>query len=381
MVALDILPAAVLTSIYWSVRIATGWNSFPGMIWVTSCRRLAIGPDMKCAIIGCSFPACVPNAVDPEWKKAKMKTKFLSLLIFIGLLASCQAAPTTSSTSSPKVLAIETFLTDIARNVAGDHLQISSLIPPGVDPHSFELTPQDVAKLSSSNLILTNGAGLESWLQTTLTSNASNITVVEASKGLANRAPKPGEIPPSQLVNSAGVVVDPHFWLDPIDVITYVNNIRDAFSVLDPSNAASYASNATAYIAQLNATDQWIQAQVNQIPAQNRLLVTNHETFGYYADRYGFKIVGAVIPSTSTDASPSAQQMADLINIIKADKVKAIFLEVGSNPQLAQQVATETGIQIVETLWTHSTSPAGGPATTYIDMMKYDTTEIVNALK
>jgi ABC-type Zn uptake system ZnuABC Zn-binding protein ZnuA len=310
-----------------------------------------------------------------------MKKTLMILWVFVILLISCQ--PVTSNSPQPtfKVLAIETFLADIAQNVAGAHFKISSLIPPGVDPHSFELTPQDVSKLASSDLILINGGGLESWLQVTLTSNASSIPVVEVSKGLTNRTPKPGEIPPSSQVSQSGQILDPHFWLNPINVKTYVHNIQDAFSTLDPANAASYSSNADAYIAQLNTLDQWIQNEVNVIPVQNRLLVTNHETFGYFADRYGFAIVGAVIPSTSTDASPSAQQMADLINTITADKVKAIFLEVGSNPELAQQVATETGIKIVETLYSHSTSPTGGPAPTYIEMMKYDTSEIVNALK
>lgn len=299
----------------------------------------------------------------------------------LGLLASCQMIPTTVAQHTFKVVAIETFLADIAQNVAGDHLQVSWLIPPGLDPHSFELVPQDVVKLASSDLIITNGAGLESWLAITFSSNTIDIPTLEASKGLTSRIPKPGEIPPSDVLSSSGQIIDPHFWLNPIDVITYVQNIRDAFTALDPPNAGSYAANADAYIAQLKTLDQWIQSQVSIIPPQSRLLVTNHETFGYYADRYGFRIVGAVIPSTSTDASPSAQQMANLISTIKVDKVKAVFLEVGSNPDLAQQVATETGIQIVESLYTHSTSASGGPATTYIEMMMFDTSQIVDALK
>ena len=310
-----------------------------------------------------------------------MKKVFIAFMACLVLLVSCQPVSITPAQHPFKVLAIETFLADIAQNIAGSHFQVSSLIPPGVDPHSFELVPQDMVKLASSDLILTNGAGLESWLQITLTSNTINIPIIEASKGLTNRAPKSGEIIPSNVFTPAGQILDPHFWLDPIDVITYVQNIRDAFSIMDPANTASYASNAQSYIVQLNALDQWIQNEVNTIPVQNRLLVTNHETFGYYADRYGFTIVGAVIPSTSTDATPSAKQMADLITTIKTNKVKAIFLEMGSNPDLAQQVATETGNRIVESLYTHSTSPAGGPATTYIDMMKFDTTQIVSALK
>jgi ABC-type Zn uptake system ZnuABC Zn-binding protein ZnuA len=311
----------------------------------------------------------------------KIKKGLVIFSMFLVLLVSCQPILTTSAPQTFKVLAIETFLADIAQNVAGDLFQVSYLIPPGLDPHSFELVPQDVVRLASSDLIITNGAGLESWLAVTLASNTINIPTLEASKGLANRIPKPGEIPPSDVLSPTGQILDPHFWLDPIDVITYVQNIRDAFSTMDPVNAPSYTLNAAGYIAQLKSVDQWIQDQVNLIPAQDRLLVTNHETFGYFADRYGFTIVGAVIPSTSTDASPSAQQMADLITIVKADRVKAVFLETGSNPDLAQQVAAETGIKIVESLYTHSTSAVGGPATTYLEMMRYDATQIVDALK
>lgn len=310
-----------------------------------------------------------------------MKKTFTGIVWLAILLTACQPAPAASNPSKFNVLAVETFLADIAQNVSGNHLQVTSLIPPGVDPHSFELTPQDIAKISSSNLVLSNGAGLESWMQNALANNANPQTIVEVSKGLVNRSPKPGEVAPSNLISSTGQVIDPHYWLNPVDVITYVQNIRDAFSTLDPANATDYSNNADAYIVKLKSLNLWIQTQVNQIPQPQRLLVTNHETFGYFADQYGFTIVGAIIPSTSTDSTPSAQQLADLVTLIKKDKVKAIFLEVGSNPQLANQVALETNVKVVNDLYTHSTSLADGPAATYIDMLRFDVNAIVAALK
>ena len=174
---------------------------------------------------------------------------------------------------------------------------------------------------------------------------------------------------------------DPHFWLDPNNVIQYVQNIRDGLIAADPQGAGSYTQNAAAYIAKLKELDLWIQAQVSIIPPERRLLVTNHESFGYFADRYGFRIVGTIVPSVSTDASPSAQQVARLEDRIKATHAIAIFLETGTNAQLAEQVASDTGVKVIADLYTHSISAPGGQAPTYIDMMKFNVTAIVNALK
>ena len=189
----------------------------------------------------------------------------------------------------------------------------------------------------------------------------------------------------SLLTGPAGGVhhhdTDPHFWLDPNNVITYVENIRAALTQADPAGAAVYAANAAAYGTRLKDLDAWIVAQVAVLPPARRLLVTNHESFGYFADRYGFRITGTVIPSVSSDASPSAQQLARLVDRIRAAQAPAIFLEAGANPQLADQVARETGVRVVTGLYTHSISAPGGGAPTYIDMLKFDVSAIVNALK
>jgi ABC-type Zn uptake system ZnuABC Zn-binding protein ZnuA len=278
--------------------------------------------------------------------------------------------------SALNALATETFLADIAQNVAGDRLKVAALLPIGADPHSFEPTPQDVAKVTASQVLIVNGGGLESFLSKLLDNAGGQRQVIVASAGLVSRTPGPGEVRDAE--HPAG---DPHFWLDPHMVVTYVENIRAGLSQADPAGAAIYARNAEAYSAQLVELDAWIAAQVQSIPPESRLLVTNHENLGYYADRYGFKIVGAVVPSFSSDASPSAQQLAQLVNAIKASGARAVFLDTSSNPQLAQQVAQETGIKVVADLYTHSLSPPGGPAPTYIEMMRYNTRVIVGALK
>ena len=174
---------------------------------------------------------------------------------------------------------------------------------------------------------------------------------------------------------------DPHFWLDPISVIKYTENIRDALSQVDPAGKELYAKNAETYIGKLRELDAWITGQVQTVPESRRLLVTNHESFGYFADRYGFRVVGTVIPSVSTGASPSAQQLASLVDHLKATEAPAIFLETGANPQLANQLAQETGITVVNDLYTHSVTESSGNAPTYIDMMRYNVQKIVEALK
>lgn len=310
-----------------------------------------------------------------------MIRKLLLILIVTLLVVACQSsiAPIASSgptanTGSLKVVAAETFLADIAQHVAGTRLTVKALMPIGVDPHSFEPTPQDVALVADSTVFIVNGAEFEHFLEKLLQNAGGQRAVIEASAGLKSRQPSDNEI----LDDPHG---DPHFWLDPNNAITYVENIRDALSKADPDGAATYKANAAAYIAKLEELDRWIAEQVAQIPEANRLLVTNHESFGYYADRYGFRIIGTIIPSVGTEASPSAQQLAALIDHIRATGAKAIFLETGTNPQLAQQVASETGAKVVSDLFTHSISEPGGRAPTYIDMLKFNTTAIVSALQ
>ncbi len=316
----------------------------------------------------------------------KILARLIPLVSVFVLVAGC-AAPGISGQQSdrqappdkPKVLAVETFLADIAQNVAGDRLTIGALIPVGVDPHSFEPTPADVRNVASSAALIINGAGFEAFLSPLLAS-IKGPKIIDASQGLATRTPQPGEHPEGEQ-DAAHAEGDPHFWLDPTKVITYVQNIRDGLAAIDPPGKDVYAANADAYIARLNELDGWIKQQVAQVPEARRMLVTNHESFGYFADRYGFRVVGSIVPSVSSAASPSAQDLARLSDEVKATGAPAVFLETGSNPQLAEQLAGETGIKVVTGLLTHSTTPKDGPAPDYLSMMRYNVDTIVNALR
>jgi len=294
-----------------------------------------------------------------------MRTLWLLLASVSFLLISGCASQTSSEVQEEdilKIVAMNTTLADITQNVAGEGVEIEVLIPPGADLHTFQPTPQDVAKIADSHLLIANGAGLEEWLQELIDNAGGERMVVEAAQGLEEATDRPG---------------DPHFWLDPNHVIHYAQQIRDGLIALDPRGESKYGRNTVEYVDQLEDLDRWIKEQVAVIPPEARLLVTNHESFGYFADRYGFEIVGTIIPSVSTGSSPSAQQMVALVEAINASNTRAIFLEAGSNPQLAEQLADEAGITVIADLRTQPLFPGEG----YIEMMMYNARVIVDALR
>jgi ABC-type Zn uptake system ZnuABC Zn-binding protein ZnuA len=287
-------------------------------------------------------------------------TRTTFIVIFVAVFSSC------SRGSAPDVLTTTTILEDVTRNIAGDRLTVQSLLPVGADPHSYQPVPQDAAMVSESKVLVVHGAEYEVFMQALLENAGRKENVIEASTGLRLLSDEQG--------------TDPHLWLDPNHVIAYVDNIREGLSEFDPDGADVYATNASAYIDRLAELDSWINEQVAQIEPQRRVLVTNHEAFGYFAERYGFQVVGAIIPGFSSDAAPSARQMAELIEQIKIHEVPAIFLDASDNPDLAQQIAAETGVKVVTDLHLESLTE-GGPAATYMDLMKDNVTKIVQALQ
>ncbi len=278
-------------------------------------------------------------------------------------LASCSRGPATD------ILTTTTILADIARNVAGDRLTVGSLLPAGADPHSYQPVPQDAARVKQSEVLIIHSGGYEEFLDGLLENTEGQNMLIEASTGVRFRSGTQGED-----------ATDPHVWLDPNSVIVYVDNIREGLAKFDPNGAEIYEANASAYAHQLAELDAWINAQVAQIEPQRRVLVTNHEALGYFAERYGFTVVGAVMPGFSSASSPSARQMADLIEQIQLHEVPAIFLDASDNPELAQQIAAETGVKIISDLHLESLTD-GAPASTYIDMMRDTVTKIVQALQ
>jgi ABC-type Zn uptake system ZnuABC Zn-binding protein ZnuA len=296
--------------------------------------------------------------------------KSILVLALVSLaLTGCGQSPAVAGTG-PKVLASTTFLADMAQNVAGNRLEVESLLPVGADPHSYQAAPTDVAKIAASAVLVVNGLEYEHFIESLLENAGGERLVITASDGLT----------PHEMEEADHAAGDPHLWLDPVRAVTYVGNIREGLIEADPAGAEVYRANAEAYIAELTSLDAWISEQVAQIPAERRLLVTNHEALGYFAERYGFTIVGTVIPSSSSGSATSAQGLAKVIEQIKITGAPAIFLGEVENPDLAKQIAAETGVEVVSGLHLESLTD-GPPAATYIEMMMYNVNLIVEALK
>ncbi len=292
----------------------------------------------------------------------------LVLTILIFLLTACTSRVSTPPGAGPVVLASASFLADIAQNVAGDRLTVNSLLPAGTDPHSYQPVPADAVKIEQSTVLIVNGIDYEHFIESLLENTDGERLIITVSNGLE---------PLHEDEHEAG---DPHMWLDPNLVITYVKNIRAGLTDADPEGADVYQTNADAYIAQLEDLDAWITQEVAHIPAERRLLVTNHEALGYFAERYGFQIVGTLLQSASSGASVSAQELSAVIEEINATGAPAIFLDEVENGNLAQQIAEETGVLIVDDLHLESLTD-GAPAGTYIGMMRYNVMRIVEALR
>ncbi len=294
------------------------------------------------------------------------------LAVVIFALAACSptSQPDPGSADGLKVVATTTIVTDIVKNVGGQNINLTTLLPLGSDPHSFEPTPQDIARVADADLIFINGAGLETFMDRLLQNSGTKANVLSVSDGITLRAAPTGE----------GANGDPHTWTDPNNVQIWVDNIAAALSQRDPANQAAYLANAEKYRQELVKLDQWIRQQVAEIPQANRQLVTDHELFGYFADRYGFTQAGTVIPGYSTVAQPSAQDLASLEEAIRNLGVKAIFVGNSVNPSLEERVAADTNIHLVY-LYTGSLSGPDGPAGTYLDYTRYNVDAIVQALK
>jgi manganese/iron transport system substrate-binding protein len=294
---------------------------------------------------------------------------------FVFLLAACSSStqPEVQPPGKLKVVATTSIIGDVVKNVGGDLIDLTTLIPVGSDPHSYEPVPQDIARVADADVIFVNGAGLEESLLRTIKNAGEGSQVISLSDGIQLIQPTSQSTPE----HTGG---DPHVWTDPTLVKDWVDKITQVLSERDPANAAAYQSNAKEYSQKLDILDGWIQEQVSLLPADKRQLVTDHESFAYFAQRYGFELVGAVIPSYSTLAAPSAQELANLEDAIRQLGVKAIFVDTTVNPALAERVGSDTGVRLVP-LYSGSLSQPEGEAGSYLDYMRYNVNAIVSALK
>ncbi len=289
--------------------------------------------------------------------------------MIVALLAACQ--PAGAPAGRLKVIATYSILGDLVRNVGGDEVELRTLVGPGGDAHEFEPSPADGVALAEAALIFENGLELETWLDDLYSASGSKATRVVVTEGIEPLAASEGE--PGE--------VDPHVWHDAAHVMRMVGRIRDNLVQADPAHTDTYTANAEAYLTQLRELDAWIADQVNTLPDDRRKLVTSHDTFGYFARRYGFEILGTALGSVSTAvADPAAGEIAELVEEIKAAGVPAIFAENVSNPRLMEQIALEAGVQLAPALYTDALGEPGSDGDTYLKLIRYNVTTIVTAL-
>jgi zinc/manganese transport system substrate-binding protein/manganese/iron transport system substrate-binding protein len=268
------------------------------------------------------------------------------------------------------VVATTTQVQDFTRVIGGDRIKLTGILKPNVDPHDFEPSPADVDAIARADVLVNNGVGLEHWLEDTINSAGFHGTTVDTSKGVQIR--KGDEEDP------AG---DPHIWQNPQNAKIMVANIEQALAAADPADASSFKANQDAYDAKLDALDAEVARQIDSLA--NKKLVTNHDAFGYYVDRYHLDFVGSIIPSFDTSAELSAKDVADIVAKIKATGVKAIFSESSLPPHTAETIANEAHVKVVEgenALYGDTLGPAGSDGATYLQMIEHNTKTIVSNL-
>jgi ABC-type Zn uptake system ZnuABC Zn-binding protein ZnuA len=298
----------------------------------------------------------------------------------IALLAACLAALVLAAAGCSgadgagsgdgdrlRVVATTTQVADLAANVGGDRVQVTSLLKPGVDAHDYEPSPADLDAIARADVVLENGVGLEEWLGDTIQASGFDGPVVDTSQGVRLRM--------------VGGEPDPHIWQDPGNAQVMAANIERGLATAEPAAAASFEANLAAYTKELRALDAEVERQIDSLA--NKKLVTNHDAFGYYIDRYGLEFVGSIIPSFDSSAELSGRDIRNLVAKIRATGVKAIFSETTLPPRAAETIGREAGVKVVvgeDALYGDALGPPGSDGDTYLKMIRHNTATIVGNL-
>jgi manganese/iron transport system substrate-binding protein len=304
-------------------------------------------------------------------------------LLAVLALAACGGQSATHDPADDRihVLATTTVLADLARNAGGDHVEVSALVPAGAEPHTFAPRPSDLRKVADADVILMNGLGLDDWLRpladeakrddavvVELGTGLDGVTYLASGKEGSGAAPAPA---------APGQTVNPHAWLNVAYAEKYVDRIADALTAYRPADADAIRGSTAAYRQKLAALDASIRGRIGGLPADHRRIVSFHDAFPYYAAAYGLDIVGVVVPVPGQE--PSAADVVALVDAIRAAGATAIFAEAQFTPKVADQIATETGVTVVATLYNDSLGAP--PADSYVGMMEWDTDQVVEALR
>jgi zinc/manganese transport system substrate-binding protein len=302
------------------------------------------------------------------------------------LLAACGGEAAVSPSAGCRtleVVATTSILGDVVRNLVGEAARVAVLMPMGADPHSFSPSASQAASLREADLVVANGLGLEEGLHEVLTAAAADgATVVEAASFVTALPFGPTEDEEGEAAGEhADGTLDPHIWTDPARMAEVATGLGEALSAADPSCATAYRAAAASYRQQLEALDAEIGGILAAVPPESRKLVTNHHTLGYFADRYGFEVIGAIIPGGSTLAEPSPADLAALVEVLRTAGVRAVFAENTQSSGLAEALAAEIGEGVaLVSLFSDALGAPGTGADTYLGMQRVNAQRIAAAL-
>ncbi len=285
------------------------------------------------------------------------------------LIAAAPSAAQEPAATKLKVLATFSILGDFVRNVGGDRVEVATLVGPNSDAHVYAPAPADAKKVADAKLVITNGLGFEGWMGRLVKASGSKAPVLVATKGIKERRATDGH-------GHGGA--DPHAWQSVANAKVYVANIRDALMAADPAGKSVYEANAAAYLGKLDALDGEVRAAVSAIPADRRKVISTHDAFGYFQQAYGIEFIAP--QGVSTEAEPSARDVARIITQVKKQKIPAVFLENIADARLMERIAQETGARIGGKLYSDALTGAPGDATSYIDLIRHNMKQLTLAL-
>jgi zinc/manganese transport system substrate-binding protein len=307
------------------------------------------------------------------------RSRLLALVvIFTMAVSGCGGDGPDARDQGLTIVATTTILGDVVSNIVGDDGRVEVLVPVGADPHDFQASAAQVAAINEADLVVANGLGLEEGLEDVLEAAADDGARVFAVAPLLNPIPF-GSAADEHGEDHEHGSEDPHVWFDPTRMAEASRLIATQLAEVDPS--VDWQARGETYAAALDALDEEVASTLASIPAGRRLLVTNHGSMGYFADRYDFDVVGTVIPAGSTLADPSSEELSQLIEVMQSTGMNAIFAETTQPSALAEAVAGELGEDVaVVSLYTGSLGEPGSGAETYIDMLRTDAQRIADAL-